>query len=168
MFVKLRNALKGLSRPAPQTSRATQEDPFESIKKALSSVSDHFNKLGDEFEPVEKLNVDPKALPAKKRTRKTATVVDVPKPETSKAPVKAPAKAASKPVAKAAATKKPVASKPVAKPAATKTPAPETTPAKVAPKKPAAKTSTAKTAAPKTASPKPVSEKPVAKKPATK
>jgi hypothetical protein len=72
MMLEKLGRITGLRRkPDTQNSGTIPEDPFESIKNSVSSVSDHFRKLGAEFEPTEPVQVDPKALPAKRRPKRS-------------------------------------------------------------------------------------------------
>ena len=72
MFAKLANALSRWRASTDQHPLRRSEDPFESIKKSVSSISDHFKQLETDFGPSEPLVVDPKALPAKKKPRRKA------------------------------------------------------------------------------------------------
>ena len=125
MFAKLGNAISRWRTSANQDPLKVPEDPFESIKKSISSIADHFKQLETDFMPSEPLEVDPKALPAKRKPRRKA-VSDVAPTANSASGVESPAtksapKASSKSTQKSTSVKTPVAKtatkKTVAKPA---------------------------------------------------
>lgn len=143
------SALKQYLTPEKPEPRTSREDPFETIKNALNSVSDQFSKLSSEFGAPKDLDLSPNALPDKDKLPR--------KPKSAER------------VSKVKAESLPDGTKSGSKRTPKIDSAGETNSSKAAnsvPKKPAPKTSSAKTTAPKIASPKPPAKKPVAKKPA--
>ena len=125
MFAKLANALSRWRASTDQHPLRRSEDPFESIKKSVSSISDHFKQLETDFGPSEPLVVDPRALPAQKKPRRTAASDTPPTANStpdagnpaSKRIAKAPPKASQKSTATKSSVSKTAAKKPATKPA---------------------------------------------------
>lgn len=177
MFDLLKTAFKRLSKPkSPRVAHKGSDDPFESIRRATSSMSLHFNKLGSDFEQAAELDLSPIALPEMKKRAVPSSVKPPTQREVKKKVPKSAARTTPKTVAPQAKTPAPV--KPALKSdAASKANAVVRevgTPIKKAPtaskspaKKPTATAKSTATAKP-AASKKPVVEKPLTKKPTAK